>query len=179
VRVFLPLLVFVALAGPAHAQALLTELASPNEEPFGYFGRAVAGVPDASGDGRGDLLVGAYQEDPGDAPESVGRAYLFSGDSTAVAVEGAPSPSALALHAPRPNPFAREAVLSFTLAGPGAVRLAVCDVPGREVAVLVEGMRGAGRHAVAFDGSALPGGTYLVRLAAGGEVQSRPVTLVR
>ncbi len=43
------------------------------------FGVSVAGVPDTDGDGRGDLLVGAYREDPGASPTDAGRAYLFSG----------------------------------------------------------------------------------------------------
>ena len=39
----------------------------------------MAGVSDANGDGRGDLLVGAIGEDPGTSPRNAGRAYLFSG----------------------------------------------------------------------------------------------------
>jgi hypothetical protein len=70
-------------------------------------------------------------------------------------------------------------VLTFTLAAPGPVRLAVYDVLGREVTVLVEGVRSAGRHEVAFDGSALPGGVYLVRLNSGGSAATRALTLVR
>ena len=40
----------------------------------------------------------------------------------------------------------------------------VYDVLGRQVRVLVEGVRAAGTHEVVFDGSRLPSGTYLVRL---------------
>lgn len=56
---------------------LLHTLTSPNPESSGYFGVAVAGVPDADGDGRADLLVGAYTEDGG--ASNAGRAHLFSG----------------------------------------------------------------------------------------------------
>jgi hypothetical protein len=59
------------------------------------------------------------------------------------------------------------------------VRLAVYDVLGREVAVLVDGERPAGRHEAVLDGRMLPSGVYLVRLAAGGEVRTRAVTLAR
>ncbi len=61
--------------------APLFELQSPNEEFQGSFGYSVAGVPDTDGDGRGDLLVGANQEDPGASLRNAGRAYLFSGAS--------------------------------------------------------------------------------------------------
>jgi formylglycine-generating enzyme required for sulfatase activity len=55
------------------------ELASPNNEDGGIFGRSVSGVPDLDGDGRGDVIVGAYGEDPGINPTNAGRAYIYSG----------------------------------------------------------------------------------------------------
>lgn len=58
---------------------LLAKLISPGREIGGSFGYAVSGVPDTDGDGRGDLLVGAPDEDPGTSPTSCGRAYLYSG----------------------------------------------------------------------------------------------------
>ncbi len=61
---------------------LLRTLVSPNPEQVGQFGILVAGVPDANGDGRGDLLVGASSEDGG--AEGAGRAYLFSGATGAL-----------------------------------------------------------------------------------------------
>ena len=41
---------------------------------------------------------------------------------------------------------------------------AVYDVLGRRVALLHEGMLGAGRHAFGLDGGALPAGVYVVRV---------------
>ncbi len=62
--------------------ALLRTLASPNERRSGFFGRAVSGVPDADGDGRSDLLVGAPGERVGG--NDAGRIYLFSGATGAL-----------------------------------------------------------------------------------------------
>jgi hypothetical protein len=56
---------------------LLIELASPNGEEFGDFGHSVAAAGDVDQDGLPDLIVGAYQEDPGSSPANAGRAYLF------------------------------------------------------------------------------------------------------
>ncbi|MEM1041320.1 MAG: T9SS type A sorting domain-containing protein [Bacteroidota bacterium] len=78
-----------------------------------------------------------------------------------------------------PNPTAGRAEVAFALAEAAAVRLVVFDVLGREVAVLAEGAREAGPHTAAFDGSALAAGTYLVRLEAGGVVETQTLTLTR
>ncbi len=61
--------------------ALLRILLSPHPEPDGEFGECVAGVPDVNGDGRGDVVIGAPEEDPGLLPNDAGKVYVFSGDS--------------------------------------------------------------------------------------------------
>lgn len=62
--------------------ALLT-LDTPAGEFEGSFGTSVGGVPDADGDGRGDVLVGAPGEDGGGL-SNAGHAYLFSGSTGAL-----------------------------------------------------------------------------------------------
>ena len=51
--------------------------ANPQADPFTFFGGSVA-VGDANGDGKGDITVGAPNDDVGDNL-SQGRAYVFSG----------------------------------------------------------------------------------------------------
>jgi hypothetical protein len=104
----------------------------------------------------------------------------LAGELTPVAAEPpAPLPSGLALDVVGPNPVRTGAEVAFTLAAPSAVRLAVYDVLGREVAVLVEGERTAGRHPARFDASGLAPGAYVLRLTAGGEGLARILTVVR
>ena len=88
-------------------------------------------------------------------------------------------PDALALHPPRPNPFGARATLAYDLPEPGPVRLALLDVLGREVAVVVDADRAAGRHEAALDAAGLPAGVYVVRLEAGAERLTRTVTRLR
>lgn len=64
--------------------ALLFTFVSPNEEASGLFGSSVAGVADLSGDGRGDVVIGAPDEDPGASPNNAGRAYVFNGATGAL-----------------------------------------------------------------------------------------------
>ena len=95
-------------------------------------------------------------------------------------------PESLALEAVYPNPARSSATVTFALPEAAAVRLAVYDVLGREVAVLAEGAHETGRHAAALDTWMLPAGVYLVRLevadpgtGADGAVQTRRLTVVR
>jgi hypothetical protein len=89
------------------------------------------------------------------------------------------APPALALSDPHPNAAAEAVAFAFALPASGPVRLSIYDVLGREVVVLVDRALEVGRHEATLDGSSLPAGTYLVRLEAGGAVETRPLTLVR
>jgi len=69
----------------------------------------------------------------------------------------------------RPNPLDARATISFALARPRDVRLAVYDVAGREVAVLADGPRAAGEHEDVWDRRCSDGvlagaGVYFARL---------------
>lgn len=76
-----------------------------------------------------------------------------------------------------PNPLDARATISFTLARPGDVRLAVYDVAGREVAVLADGPRSAGDHEALWDRSCSDGvragaGVYFARLVTADMTQT-------
>lgn len=59
-------------------------MSSPNAESGGLFGLAVAGLADVSGDGKGDIAVGAPNENPDLSPADCGRVYIFNGFTGAV-----------------------------------------------------------------------------------------------
>jgi len=74
--------------------------------------------------------------------------------------------------------------LEFEIAEPGPVAVGIYDVGGRFVRSIVSGSRMAGRHEATWDGRnergrPVAGGTYLLRLEAGGAFDSAPVTLLR
>jgi alpha-amylase len=84
----------------------------------------------------------------------------------------------------RPNPFNPSVSIRFALAAPGPVRVVVFDAAGRQVAVLQDGPREAGEHAVTWngrDGRGRPAaaGAYLVRIEASGTSDSGAVTLLK
>ena len=102
----------------------------------------------------------------------------------ASAVPEVPAPAARLVGA-QPNPFNPSTLVVFELDAEAPVRLTVHDAAGRLVAVLRDGETGqAGRNEVAWRGldtagRALPSGTYLARLEAGGALSTTRLTLLR
>ena len=84
-----------------------------------------------------------------------------------VGVEDDAAPVAYALDQNYPNPFARATTIRYALSAPGPVHLALYDLLGRRLAVLVDGAQPAGVHTVRLDGAGLPSGVYVYRLEAG------------
>jgi hypothetical protein len=99
------------------------------------------------------------------------------------AVDDGPAvPHETRLYANYPNPFNPSTVIAYDIAAAGHVELRVYDLLGREVGVLVNGVQGAGRHAVIFDAGGLASGIYFTRLTVGGlerVSQTRRMMLVR
>jgi len=88
-------------------------------------------------------------------------------------------PAQFTLHQNYPNPFNPFTTISFDLPQDGPVRLALYDVLGREVLLLSEGFRTAGRHRVELDGRTLSSGVYFYRLNFGAQQAVRRLMLVK
>jgi hypothetical protein len=109
-----------------------------------------------------------------------GTAWTFEeAGASAIASAVTDQPAASALISAAPNPFDRSATVRYELSEAGAVRVAVYDVLGREVAVLADGAHVAGRHEATLDARGLPDGVYLVRLQTGATVAVQRVTVQR
>ena len=95
------------------------------------------------------------------------------------AVEPDAGVTAFALVAPAPNPVVGRSLLTFAVPARAAVRLSLVDVQGREVAVLVNGMREPGRYTAALDAGDLRAGIYFVRMQAGRTKLTRRVVVIK
>jgi hypothetical protein len=89
--------------------------------------------------------------------------------------EGAPR-TALKCH---PNPFFRDTSFRFVLAKPEEVSLRILDTQGRLVAVLVDGVLGAGPHNVQWRAPDVATGIYFCKFQLGGKAQSLKVLCLR
>ena len=109
------------------------------------------------------------------------HAFLLTPAQLAV---GAPSAQALSFAGARPNPVRGQAAFAYSLASPGAVRLALYDVSGRLARTLEDGALGAGPHEAAWDGrddagAPVAAGLYFARLESAGASLIRRVSVVR
>jgi hypothetical protein len=73
-------------------------------------------------------------------------------------------PTEVTLEGNYPNPFNPQTTIRFALPETAEVSLAVYDMMGRQVQVLVSGTVSAGMHEASFDASDLPSGAYMYRL---------------
>ena len=88
-------------------------------------------------------------------------------------------PEVFALSSNYPNPFNPTTTLPFALPESSEVTIAVYDVTGRRVALLVSGLMAAGHHEVQWRADNLPSGMYLVRMQAGSFSEVRRMTLIK
>jgi len=78
-----------------------------------------------------------------------------------------------------PNPFNPSTTVTFELPKAEHVTLKIYDVLGREVATLVDELRGAGIYQETFNAGRLASGLYFYRLTAGSFGQIRKMMLVK
>jgi hypothetical protein len=119
---------------------------------------------------------------------TAGTVY-FDDLSTGQGVTSAESPASdrperYALFQNYPNPFNPATTIEYAVAGspgsaPELVRLAVYDLLGQEVVVLVNERKDAGRYAVPWDASGLPSGVYICRMTAGAFSSSAKMVLMK
>ncbi|MBO6576244.1 MAG: T9SS type A sorting domain-containing protein [Rhodothermales bacterium] len=121
---------------------------------------------------NGDILLG----NRGGGVEMVPSA----GSVTSTTIEPVRDlPTAFALAQNYPNPFNPSTTIGFDVPTTGRVHLAVYDVLGREVAVLVSDVVEAGRHRAMFDAGRLTSGTYLYRLQTEAGAFTRQLVLMK
>ncbi len=104
-----------------------------------------------------------------------GQSFVF-GPIAALAPAGL---TAFALAPLSPNPSSGSSRVEFSLPTSAHVRLTLTDVQGRDVAVLADGMRAAGRYTAALEAGDLHPGMYFVRLQAQGVDLTRRLAVVR
>ncbi len=93
-------------------------------------------------------------------------------------------PETFSLQQNYPNPFNAATLIQFELAKPAHVQLAVFNLKGQLVEMLLQGKTSAGKHRMLWEardrkGRALPGGVYFIRLKIGQHSKIRKALLLK
>jgi len=107
------------------------------------------------------------------------RFMLTIGGVSTELVNGLSIPRDFRLGQNYPNPFNPSTTIEFDLPIQSSVRLAIYNIMGQEIAVLVDEVRVAGSHSVSWDASKIASGLYLYRLHAGNKTIDRKMILLK
>jgi hypothetical protein len=130
---------------------------------------------DLDGDGRGELVIVAWSNQPQDL----------------VIIESLHAPSAVkkieetkqtvnyVLHQNYPNPFNPDTQISFQLKESGQVKLEVYSVTGRKVRTLINEFKSVGVHSIKFHANNLSSNLYFSRLSINDFVQQKKMLLLK
>ncbi len=78
-----------------------------------------------------------------------------------------------------PNPFNPSTVIGYAIPNAGYVKIAVYNILGQEVKVLVSSIQSAGEYSVQFDANDLSSGTYFYSIRAGNYYEIKKMILLR
>jgi hypothetical protein len=89
------------------------------------------------------------------------------------------TPSQYSLMQNYPNPFNPSTRIVYELPVPNPVKLAVYDILGREVAVLVNEKQSAGKYGIEWNASNFPSGVYFYKLITSDYTETKRMVLVK
>ncbi len=78
-----------------------------------------------------------------------------------------------------PNPFNPTTVIAYTIPDAAKVTLSVFDITGRQVALVENGLKAAGRHEIVFGAGNLPSGCYFYTIRAGSFLATKKLMVVK
>lgn len=99
--------------------------------------------------------------------------------SAEITVGSSSAPATFGLEQNYPNPFNPVSSIQYHIPVSGVVSLKVYDILGKEVSVLVHGIRPAGESTVQFDASSLPSGIYFYTLRIDSYSQTRKMMYLK
>lgn len=106
------------------------------------------------------------------------QSYTFQ-TAPAVGITENEMPAETILYQNYPNPFNPSTTIQYRLKETSFVTIKVFDLPGREVAVLVNENCPPGFYQIHFSGSGLASGVYIYTISANGIVQTKKMLLAK
>jgi hypothetical protein len=141
--------------------------------------QSASGLVNVAGSVEAAISIDGVSETP---TEARGTIDVKAVDGDAYSIDAAPA----AVEIPGefqvgnyPNPFNPVTTIQVALPEASHVRVAVYDVLGRMVQMLVDGQLSAGTHSVTFDAGSLPSGVYLYRFEYAGGAITKTMQLLK
>jgi Secretion system C-terminal sorting domain len=78
-----------------------------------------------------------------------------------------------------PNPFNPSTIINYEIPKYSFVTLKVFDILGREIAILVNEAKPAGKYSITFDATNLSSGIYFYRITAGNFSSVKKMLLIK
>ena len=133
--------------------------------------------------GANRLLVAGYHTFQSDRNMTLSCFEVTANTTVGVRDPEEPRPT-MRLHAPAPNPLVGRSTFTFELPRTQSVRLAIHDVSGRQVRMLMDGELPAGSHQGPWDGTddqgrSVAAGVYFARLVVGAEHATASIVVLR
>jgi len=100
-------------------------------------------------------------------------------DPSGISEENSHSAEGYELYQNFPNPFNPSTEIRFDIPKDADVQIKVYDRLGKEVAMLVDGQKKAGKHSVIFNAAHLPSGEYFYKLTTGSISITRKMMLIK
>ena len=98
---------------------------------------------------------------------------------TTIDTENNTKPSKLKLYENYPNPFNPETTISFDIAQPGLVEIAVFNILGEKVSILLNEEKKPGHYSINFNADNISSGLYFYRLSAGNHIFQKKMILLK
>jgi hypothetical protein len=114
-------------------------------------------------------------------PTSASKSVNYNSNSTTIGISTISTevPAEFKLYQNYPNPFNPTTKIKFDVSESKQVKLALYDILGKEVAILVNGTLKAGTYEYDLNASSLSSGEYFYKLTAGELIQTRKLTLIK
>ncbi len=118
------------------------------------------------------LSDGQSGDNPTPLKLSLVRGFIVSAEDAAI-------PTKFALWKNYPNPFNPSTTIKYDVAASTEIEIALFDVLGRQLSIVVSGPHSAGTYQVVFDASSLPSGIYVYVMRSASFMDSKTMTLVK
>lgn len=141
-----------------------------SEQTFGNFGNSLA---------QGNWVLTVSDVASGDLGVLQGWGIRINNGVTGNQQVGNTVPAKFSLYQNYPNPFNPATTIKYDIANSSDVKIALYDILGREVQILVEQFLNAGTYEVNLDASNIASGTYFYKIKAGSFTDIKKLVIIK